>query len=358
MTQTSHAHEGPRSLSWAISSDRQLDAFDTYRTSLADLYDVTDVANDGTLGFSSRTTAFMFGDSTIAHGRSVAQTMTRGADEIRRSGLEHISIIVNLSETVGDCDGRSVTADPGSVQFRDLSRPSASRVEEIDVINLIIPRATAPVWMLDRDLHGLGLSGTSAGGRLVASHLRTLVDVAAELSVEEGVAAIEAAFIITQRFMGRLTPIAPSHSAAIHRTVRQNATRLIEARLLDGDLDVDAVALAIGVSRSTLYRAFEPVGGVRTFVQHRRLDRAHVVLRHRQGRSPSISEIAYGHGFASDAHFSRAFRNRFGFSPGEIGSGSPTTPAKADVGDYGTLNAGHAQHDILMDWLRAKETAA
>jgi len=35
----------------------------------------------------------------------------------------------------------------------------------------------------------------------------------------------------------------------------------------------------------------------------------------------SIAEIAYEFGFASDAHFSRTFRQQFGYSPREAGLG-------------------------------------
>ena len=341
-----------RGLSWNIASETHPDAFETYHGSIADLYDVRDVATGGKVGFRSRTTAFLFGDCSLGRGRSVAQTMAREAGQVRRSGLDHVSIIINFAETRGDCDGRNVRAAPGSVQFRDLTRPSASRTETIDVINLMAPRATAPAWLLDSDIHGLVLGGSSAGGRLIASHLSTLTDMAAELTEAEGVVAIEAAFLMAERFLGGANEMSPAHAAAAHRTVRQRAGDLLERSLPDSALDIDGVARAIGVSRSTLYRAFEPLGGVRAYVQRRRLDRAHAALRRRRGRWPSVGEIAGAHGFLSDAHFSRAFRQRFGFPPGELGP----SPLGLNPISSGAASAraplAAARHDVLLDWMR------
>ena len=345
------------SVAWAISSEKQPDAFESYRATLADIYEVSGVAEGGRTGFRSQTTAWRFGPTSFARGRSVPQTLSRGASEIRRSGLDQISIIVNLSDTVGDCDGRPINAEAGSVQFRDLSRPSASRVETIDVINLVTPRTSVPSWLLGRKVHGLVLPSNSPGGRLVASHLRTLADVASDLTEEEGVAAVEATFIIAERFLGRAGPIAPMQLESIHRTIRQRAMQVFDARAADPTLNVNEVALEIGVSRSALYRAFGDMGGVQTYVLHRRLDRAYADLRVSGGGShANIEEVAHRYGFGSRVRFDRAFRDRFGFRPveiapvGFIGRGAPLG-ANAE----GYLDG--AAHDVVIDWLRRAEAA-
>lgn len=99
----------------------------------------------------------------------------------------------------------------------------------------------------------------------------------------------------------------------------------------------------LGISRSALYRLFEPHGGVSAFIQGRRLDRIHALLaapkEHRK-----LSEIAYQHGFASDAHFSTAFRQRFGYSPREAREGAARQR-------NGTLHEAAAAADY-HDWLR------
>ncbi|WP_417231828.1 helix-turn-helix domain-containing protein [Brevundimonas sp.] len=353
MAEQPGSRSGPVSVAWSLSSDDHPDAFDGYRQSIADLYDVSEVAAAGATGFSSRTTAYGFGTGSVARARSVPQTLTRGSGQIGRSGIDHISVILNQTRTVGDCDGRDVNAEAGSVQFRDLARPSSSRTDGIDVINLLVPRTSLPSWLAGRGLHGLVLPATSAGGRLVSSHLRTLSEVAGELSEDEGVAAFEATFVIAERFLGQASTVTPLQTEAIHRTIRQRALRLIDALLSRGSIETAWIACALGVSRSSLYRAFETTGGVQACILNRRLDRAYVTIRmHHAPRLP-LAEIATQHGFTSETAFVRAFRDRFGLRPDEVprwtttGQGQiplPTTPGVYD----------RAAHEVIMDWLRPR----
>ena len=345
------------SVAWDISSEKQPDAYESYRATIADIYEVSGVADQGRTGFRSQTTAWRFGATAFARGRSVAQTLSRSPMEIRRSGIDQISIIVNLTDTAGDCDGRQTVAKAGSVQFRDLARPSASRVETIDTINLVTPRTSVPSWLLGRKVHGLVLPSASPGGRLVASHLKTLADVAGDLTEEEGVAAVEATFVIAERFLGQTGPVAPVHLESIHRTIRQRAMQMFDARAADPTLNVNEVALSIGVSRSALYRAFGDMGGVQTYVLHRRLDRAFADLRvSGGGRLVDIADIAARYGFGTRSRFDRAFRDRFGFPPTEVapvgfvGRGAPLA-----ANEEGYLDG--AAHDVVVDWLRRGEAA-
>lgn len=90
--------------------------------------------------------------------------------------------------------------------------------------------------------------------------------------------------------------------------------RHIDRHLCSPDLSPESICKTLRLSRSTLYIACEPLGGVAAFIQRRRLERAYAALTDpRDGRR--ISEIAYQHGFVSKAHFSRAFRRVFGCSP-------------------------------------------
>jgi AraC-like DNA-binding protein len=58
------------------------------------------------------------------------------------------------------------------------------------------------------------------------------------------------------------------------------------------------------------------MGGVAAFIRQRRLRGIHALLAapHERRR---ISEIAFHFGFANNSHFSRTFRNTFGYSPRE-----------------------------------------
>lgn len=79
----------------------------------------------------------------------------------------------------------------------------------------------------------------------------------------------------------------------------------------------ESIGRALGVSRSRLYALLKPHGGVRRFVQGRRLLWVHAALA-APGPRKSIMALAERYGFGSHAHLSRAFRQQFGYSPSDV----------------------------------------
>lgn len=337
----------PVSYAWNVTAKTDPDAYDRYYESMRDIYDVDDVDERDRAAFISRTSGALFDNGTIARGLSVPQTLRRTAGTIRSSGLDAISIFVLFAPMVGDADGADVRAPAGSIHFRDLARPSVSRVATIDLVSLMIPRTVAPLWMRDGGLHGLAISPENPMGRLLASHLCLLAETASTLSHAEGAAAIEAALLITERAVGRRSSATPEQLSAIHATVRRRATRYMSQRLLDPELSVQDIAQAAGVSRTTLFRAFSP-GGLRRYMLDMRLDGARSALSGRDPRRQTVAEVAYRHGFASAAHFTRLYRERFGHAPGEMVARRLETRVMAD-GSRSTI-----RHDLVVNWLRGR----
>ena len=158
-------------------------------------------------------------------------------------------------------------------------------------------------------------------------------------------AAIQSLLLVIGRVAGIETPIGAPEISTIQGTVRRLAVDFIEKRLEAGDVTFGSpeIAAAAGVSRATLYRSFERVGGVNRFVQERRLHHARQALRQRIDLKPSIAEIAWNYGFTSMSHFNRMFRKRFGYPPSEV----PPVDAQQHI----VLSDGPIRHDLLSDWL-------
>ncbi len=117
--------------------------------------------------------------------------------------------------------------------------------------------------------------------------------------------------------------------ASPHATLRAKALAYIDAHLLSESLTPIRLAEAIGVSRRKLYQLFEPEGGVAKEIMARRLEHAHKVLGD-PAAYRRIKEVAYSHGFESDAHFSRCFKQRFGYSPSDLAARSRGPAAETD----------------------------
>ena len=195
------------------------------------------------------------------------------------------------------------------------ARPGLRRILATD-------RAGAPDW-----LAGLDTLQTVAPSPLIpmiANLVEGLLEAGPGMHADDAPATIEAILLLIKAAWER--PAEPlSIGAPADDFELQAATRLIEVRLLDPTLDAGVLMQALGLSRSSLYRAFQPVGGVNAWIRQRRLEHARDLLANRAGLRPTVAEVGQACGFASDSHFSRAFRKAFGHSPGarseDAGSG-------------------------------------
>ncbi|RZU32167.1 AraC-like DNA-binding protein [Blastococcus saxobsidens] len=153
---------------------------------------------------------------------------------------------------------------------------------------------------------GVGTAGLTA--RALSQMLLGLVEDPVVAPVSAGDHLLDLLEVMTT---GRGTPTSTGRLLA--------AKEFIAARLGDADLCTDRVADALGVTARHLNRTFAAEGTtVAQYIQGRRLDAARVDLTARSMRAYRIADIATRWGFASQAHFTRSFRARFGCTPSEV----------------------------------------
>ena len=92
--------------------------------------------------------------------------------------------------------------------------------------------------------------------------------------------------------------------------------QIIIEHLEDEDLNVEALALEIGLSRSQLLRRLKAINGksVNQFIREIRLKEAAKLIRKDEF---TASEIAYQVGFSSPSYFNKCFHEYFGLTPGD-----------------------------------------
>lgn len=89
----------------------------------------------------------------------------------------------------------------------------------------------------------------------------------------------------------------------------------IDVHLGECELDERMIRDAFALSRPTLYRLFQALGGVARYIRERRLWLAHRHLDRDPGCS--VTWLLYEVGFASERQFQRAFQARYGMSPAD-----------------------------------------
>ncbi|KMO22104.1 AraC family transcriptional regulator [Methylobacterium platani JCM 14648] len=265
------------------------------------------------VGFSGSIETTLVGAMALRVMNAAAQGPARSRSQIRRDGQD--GFVLHLSQHAYSVEtDRGVAEVPaGAVTLNDLSQPyRRSRVPETGSLILALPRASVASVLPDEEaLHGLILHG--GAGRLLADHIRSLA------ATSHAIATVDAAHIAQATLHMVAACARPSLATAACATRPLDAARLRTAkRFLRGHLStplrIDAMAKALGLSRTQLYRLFEPEGGVA---------RAHMRLRLAAIRSTlddplerrSIGAIAEAYGFGSGPLLSRAFRQAYGLSP-------------------------------------------
>jgi AraC-like DNA-binding protein len=200
---------------------------------------------------------------------------------------------------------------PWTIRAGPLRLAAAPETATGEIVALGLQRAATPGWLLHMS-EAKELPTTSAVGRLIGN-LITSATASPALDAGEAVAVVASALAVAEPAF-RERP--PGRSADPSPDVRRSAIQHIEDHLFDPGLSVEALAQALGLSRAALYRSFPTPGGITAHIRRRRLETAREALAARVGPRPTIAEIARAHGFASESHFSRAFRTAFGHAPG------------------------------------------
>lgn len=123
-------------------------------------------------------------------------------------------------------------------------------------------------------------------------------------------ALLDAAFSSTPNSVGTAA------SRGQRPNLLQEARAYLLAHLTDARLSSDELASRLGVSRRSLYKAFEVVNETpQSFQLTQRLMRCRERLLANDGAQLNLTHLAYEHGFGDAAHFSRAYKRLFGESP-------------------------------------------
>ena len=114
-------------------------------------------------------------------------------------------------------------------------------------------------------------------------------------------------------------PPSVSQLTAFHR---EQIKAFVRERLRDPQLGIAQIAAHLRSSPSTVHRAFagEPCS-ITDWIWAQRLDGVKRDLCDPALASRSVSDLAFSWGFNDAAHFSRAFRARFGCSPRDLRAG-------------------------------------
>jgi AraC-like DNA-binding protein len=321
------------------------DRWAVWRESISVIFDTGPAPGAEDISLAASVQARHLGSLVVGDTQFTPQRYDRSTRKIRRDGLDHYLVqLYRDGGYVGAHESGDLDLRAGDICLLDLGQPVSTRTGASRTCSLVFPREMLETGLPRAScLHGAVLRRESVLGRLLADHLMALQRQLPDLTLADAPAVVDA---VTGMVAACFRPTADALNRA--RSQMADATlatikRYIEERLATPELSPDAIAAAFRLSRTTLYRLFEPLGGVAAYIQDRRLARACATLVHPASRSRPIYEIAFAWGFASEVHFSRVFRRAFGLPPSAfraIGRTAPRGPLAEDgeevlqAGDY------------------------
>lgn len=288
--------------------------FEAWRENVGVLFDVAPSDRSSAKDQRAVITAAELSGNALGLTRAPAQVFSRSQ---RRIAADQLGLIlIQYFHSGGGLVNDQARLAPGDMLIIDTEQPLHSRLSDFANLTLVIPQVVKDrISPRLEKLHAQRISGSDPLVSLFAQHLISLWQKLPEMSLGQADAAIRGTLGLLHEWLsveGRLCEeLEPEVSEAMGEAIRRH----IEHHLAE-PFDVDQLTRRFRISRTQLYRLFAPWNGVASYLRERRLLRSRDMLISPLFRGYSIGAVAFETGFNSEAHFNRAFRARFGLTPG------------------------------------------
>ena len=278
---------------------------------------------------------YFLGDFVFCRIVSGGAVLRRERRHILRSGPLLAFLQLKHGRLIGESDGRAFSARSGQLALHDYGCPFSALLSPAVLEAVFVPRpdyrsrvatsgAVPGFYVLDGLEEPFFAICAEVMERLqfspenVSQKDLELLNLGAQQLVFDGSADLSSF---------------RAERAELLRDIQQ----FIEQNLSALELSAAMLLARFGVSRATLFRLFEPFGGVRTYILERRLFRALLDISEQPNLRGQIQRAVERWGFSSATHFHRAVKRSFGVTPGAMFSTGLSDPALSDERNWAAL---------------------
>ncbi|GAB5446124.1 AraC-like ligand-binding domain-containing protein [Gymnodinialimonas sp.] len=293
----------------------QRQRMDAWRGHFSGLFDVGlhDVAQRD---FDASASAVRIGQSVLGRYSVTDARIRRTQKNLKLEREDLLVLRVHLSgATNGVMNDTSFKMRQDRLTLFDFHQDYNGQEDDVEFISLTFPYE-AIGYDPSRHPRLMQLPSASPIGRTILNNIAWLFEAIPMSTVDETV-SLSDGFIGLMR--GLVTRDFHDETAfqASMRAREIAVRRYIDENLRDPSLDAQQICEAIGVSRPVLFRMFSEEGGLQRSITQKRLDRILDDLAVSVPERGAISRISKHWGYFDQAHFTRLFRNAFGFKPGD-----------------------------------------
>ena len=259
--------------------------------------------------------SFVYSEAAASH----RYVLRRTPEDVVRTGIDHLTINLHLAGAYsGVADGAPFLAQPGDVSFIDYGRPFEFEVSAFRSHALTVPRSAMPESMRHRDLAGLIAPSGSVATEFLIQTIRAFGLAVPKMTRPEAEAAARAIVSLADGASCHTQRRDLRSNSKPHLKLYDRARAEIATNLGVETLSPETIAGKLGVSRTTLYNLFKPRGGIQAYIRECRLHACYETLASDLRPDETIGAIAARYGFPREAHFSRAFKQRYGVTPKQM----------------------------------------
>lgn len=283
-------------------------------------------------GFVARNEVWNLGAIALSRNVAPAGGFAREASHIRRDSIDHWVIRIARTGMARYRSPSSNFATRPNVPFLfSLGETSDGDRNGADWLSLYIPRDSFAELTIGLDAVGNALLDLPMAG-LLGDYLEAFERRLPSMTAADVPALVEATRAMVAACVVRnATAVRPGDLDVARR---ERVRQVIHRHLASPSFGPRQVSRLTGISRSQLYRLFEPSGGVAHYIQQRRLRAAQMMLCDPANRC-DIHRIAEQVGFSDASTFSRAFRRNYQCSPTDARALSQCGIALPLTGNHG-----------------------
>lgn len=289
----------------AVSAEERFDAF---RLRIDTMFEMATLPPEERSGFEGAISSANLGTMLLSSMQTRCFSFERPRQRILRDFLDHFMLRIDLDRAPdrgGQARGLTVI---------DLGQPIDRRPTPEHNISLILPRhaLAGPARQAVASFHGESLLTPQA--LFLAEHVVSLM----RLAQRAGGGATSDLLALTPQLIAAC--LQPGRDSARHARAELDLAFMRKARdvlfenLRNPRLGPDMLARETGMSRASLYRLFEPIGGVARAIRAARL---HQAIRDLRSGNAAVGSIGHDLCFSSESQFSHAFKAYYGCSPRE-----------------------------------------
>jgi AraC-like DNA-binding protein len=265
-------------------------------------------------GFSGHQRIWDIGSLALVHVSTEALTFSSPAYDARRAQLDLWAVTIVLSGSVSmESATGHLCLRSGDWTIWSPTSKFAGKTSDAELMMLFIPSGFSPQVAQRLAAHEMKPASTGLTA-LLGDYLMNLANRITEFSPADAARLVSAT---RDTIIACLPPPASALDTRLQARAELaiiRARELIKIRMSDPKLNARYLQHELGLSRTVLYKLFEPFGGVQHFIQHCRLKSAYAALAD-PCNTQMIANIRQERGFDNCSEFSRSFRREFGVSP-------------------------------------------